>query len=240
MNIAICDDNPLELKIITDIVESFISRSTIPVHFKTFTDAKTMLCTAREELFTHYLLDIVMPGMNGICAAQEIRRFDADAKLIFLTNTSEYAYQSYRVKASDYLLKPVQSEELTSLLRQMQAIEEENIRACLSIQSGRSIIRIPFDHLSYLEVNQKQLYFYLSDGSVRRLTGSMAEFEGRLLSQPGFAKIHRSYIVNLLHISVLSPKGCVMFGGKCLPVSRLLYNDIQKQYMTYLFSNREG
>lgn len=239
MNIAICDDNPLELKKIADVVKSFASRSMLPVRFRTYTDAETMLSAAKEEFFTHYLLDVMMPGMDGISAAHEIRSFDTEAKLIFLTNSRDYAYQSYRVKAYDYLLKPIQSEELTALLKQSQA-QEESSQDCLSIQSGRCIFRIPFAKLSFLEVNQKHLYFFMTDGDVRQLPGSLSEFEDCLLSHPGFVKIHRSYIVNLQHVAALTPKGCIMFGGKDLPVSRFLYNDIQKKYMTYLFSEQEG
>ena len=239
MNIAICDDNPIELKKITDIVESYAVQNKGLVRFRAFSDADSLLSAAKKEVFTHYFLDIMMPKMNGISAAQEIRSFDADAKLIFLTSSKEYAYQSYRVKAYDYLLKPIQSEELVSLLRQMQT-QAESIQDCLTVQSGHGFIRIPFAHLSHLEVNQKQLYFYMADGGIRQLTGSMSVLEDRLLSQPGFAKIHRSYIVNLQHVSVLSPKGCIMFNGENLPISRLLYSSVQKQYMTYLFSDREG
>lgn len=238
MKIAICDDNFHELKKIVEVIESFASQSVLPVSLRTFTDAEAMLSAARKELFTHYFLDIMMPGMDGISAAHEIRSFDTDAKLIFLTSSTEYAYRSYRVKAYDYLLKPVQVEEMTRLLMQLQA-QEESIQDCLSIQSGRSIFRIPFARLSFLEVNQKHLYFFMTDGCVRQMPGAMSEFEEQLLSRPGFAKIHRSYIVNLQHVSSLSPKGCVMFGGKNLPVSRFLYNDIQKQYMNYLFDDRE-
>lgn len=238
MHIAICDDNPLELKRIAEIVESYASQCGQPVRWRTFTDAQTMLSAAKKEFFSHYLLDIVMPEMDGISAAKEIRSFDTDAKLVFLTSSGEYAYQSYRVKAYDYLLKPIRSEELTALLKEMQAHEEMS-RDCLSIQGGRSIFRIPFAQLSYLEVSQKHLYFYMADGCVRQIPGSMAEFEDRLLAYPGFVKIHRSYIVNLQHVSALTPKGCIMFGGGNLPVSRFLYNDIQKQYMAYLFSERE-
>jgi len=239
MHMAICDDNPLELKKITEIVEGFAARNELPVRLSTFADAETMLAAAHKEFFSHYLLDIMMPGMDGITAAQEIRSFDADAKLIFLTSSREYAYQSYRVKAYDYLLKPIRAEELTALLSQLLA-QEERLRDCLCIQNGRSIFRIPFAQLAFLEVNQKHVYFYLADGCVRQLPGSMAEFENRLLSYPGFVKLHRSYIVNLHHVSALTPKGCIMFGGHNLPVSRILYNDIQKKYMTYLFSEREG
>ena len=238
MNIAICDDNPLELKKIAAIVEGYAAQSKMPVRYRTFTHAEDMLTAAKEELFTLYLLDVMMPGLDGISAAQELRSFDVDAKLVFLTSSKEYAYQSYRVKAYDYLLKPVQAGELTALFRQLQA-QEENAQDYLYVQNGHSILRILIPQLSHLEVNQKHLYFYMNDGSVRQLMGSISAFEDKLLAHPCFAKIHRSYIVNLQHVSALSPKGCILFSGKNLPVSRLLYSDVQKQYMAYLFSGRE-
>jgi YesN/AraC family two-component response regulator len=63
----------------------------------------------------------MMPGMDGITAAQEIRSFDMDAKLLFLTSAQEDAYQSCRVKAYDYLLKPIKEEELGRILRNISA-----------------------------------------------------------------------------------------------------------------------
>lgn len=239
MYIAICDDHPLELKKITGIVADYAAGSRLPVRYRAFSHAEAMLAAAREEPFTHYFLDIMMPGLDGMAAAEEIRTFDTEARLIFLTGSRDYAYQSYRVRAYDYLLKPVQREKVFSLLRQLEALEEST-QDCLSIHSGRGLFRIPFARLSYLEINQKQLYFCMADGEVLRVTGSLADFEAQLLAHPGFVKIHRSYIVNLMHVSVLSGKGCRMFGGADLPVSRLLYHDVQTVYMGYLFAHRGG
>jgi len=179
-----------------------------------------------------------MPVMDGITAAQEIRSFDADAKIIFLTSFTEYAYQSYRVKAYDYLLKPVTDDALLPLLSQLNA-QESASQECICIQSGRSFYRIPFAKLSYLEINQKKLHFYLTDGQVRQIPGSMAEFENTLLVRPEFVKIHRSYIVNLRQVSAITPDGCIMFSGKNLPVSRLLYQRVQNRFMEHLFSAAE-
>ena len=67
----------------------------------------------------------------------------------------------------------------------------------------------------------------------------MAEYESLLLARPEFIKIHRSYIVNLGQVSSLSPGGCVMFSGKNLPVSRLLYHQVQSRFMAHLFRRQE-
>jgi len=236
MYIAICDDNQQELKRIAGIVEKHAG--SYPLRFQLFSNAEAMLKAAETEHFTHYFLDIMMPGMDGITAAQEIRSFDTDAQLVFLTSFKEYAYQSYRVRAYDYLLKPVQEDDLSDLLNRLQA-QEERAEDCLCIQNGRSIFRIPFSQLSHLEVYQKKLYFHTTDRQIRKISGSLAEYEKELLSRAEFIKIHRSYIVNLNQVSVLSPENCIMFSGVDLPISRLLYNQVRKKYMAHLFGETE-
>lgn len=239
MYIAVCDDNPQDLSHIASILKQYEASCSVSLRFQLFSDAENMLKAARNERFTHYFLDVSMPSMDGITAAQEIRSFDNDAVLVFLTSFKEYAYQSYRVKARDYLLKPIQSDHLLSLLAQFQS-QETALSECLCIQNGRSFFRIPFSQLSCLEINQKRLYFYLLDGQIRQIPGSMSEYEKTILFRREFLKIHRSYIVNLNHIVSLTPEGCVLFSGKNLPVSRLLYQQVQNSFMEHLFSREEG
>ena len=236
MFIAVCDDDARVRGQLADILDAYAAKNGLPLRYQLFENAEDMLRAAGTERFTHYFLDVMMPCMDGITAAQEIRAFDPDAKLVFLTSFSEYAYQSYRVRAYDYLLKPVQRETQTELLDRMRA-EEAEAEACIDVQNGRSIFRIPCARLACLEVNQKKLFFYLTEGQVRTIPGTIAGFEAELLARPEFVKIHRSYIVNLNQISELSPEGCILFSGKNLPVSRLLYPQVRKAYMAHLFGD---
>ena len=236
MVIAVCDDDARVRRQIADILDAYAAKCGMPLRRQLFENAEEMLRAAGAERFTHYFLDVMMPRMDGMTAAQEIRAFDPDAKLVFLTSFSEYAYQSYRVRAYDYLLKPVQKETLTELLDRMRA-EEAEAEACIDVQNGRSIFRIPCARLACLEVNQKKLFFYLTDGQVRTIPGTIAGIEEILLARPEFVKIHRSYIVNLNQISELSPEGCILFSGKNLPVSRLLYPQVRRASMAHLFGD---
>lgn len=72
---------------------------------------------------------------------------------------------------------------------------------------------------------------------MRTIPGTIAGFEAGLLTRPEFVKIHRSYIVNLNQIAELSPEGCILFSGKNLPVSRLLYPQVRRAYMAHLFGD---
>lgn len=236
MFIAVCDDDARVRGQLADILDAYAAKNGLPLRYQLFENAEDMLRAAGTERFTHYFLDVMMPCMDGITAAQEIRSFDPDAKLVFLTSFSEYAYQSYRVRAYDYLLKPVQMQTMTELLDRLRA-EEAEAEACIFVQNGRSIFRIPYNRLACLEVYQKKLFFHLTDGQVRTIPGTIAGFEAELLARPDFVKIHRSYIVNLNQISELSPEGCILFSGKNLPVSRLLYPQVRKAYMAHLFGD---
>ncbi len=237
MYIALCDDCAEERNRLVAALESYAALRGCSLRLCQFENAEDMLETARDSHFSHYFLDIVMPCMDGIRAAQEIRSFDPDAKIVFLTSFKEYAYQGFRVRASDYLLKPVDVGQLHGLMDTFR--EQEDCGEYLTIQRGNSLLRIPLSRLSHLEINQKKLYFHMTDGQLRQLPGVLAEFESELLARAEFVKIHRSYIVNLQQVSVLSPEGCIMFSGKNLPVSRLLYKQVRQAYMEYLFGRTE-
>ena len=238
MYIAICDDDPQLLEQLAAAIDEYASSRRLPLEYLLFDDAEAMLQSAAVRPFTHYFLDVMMPRMDGITAAQEIRSFDEHARLIFLSSFREYAYQAFRVRACDYLLKPVQPEELVAVLDRLEA-EELSAQAYIAIQNGRSIFRLPFNRLAYLEVCQKKLHFHLTDGQIRQIPGTISSVEAELLAQPDFIKIHRSYIVNLRHISSLSPEGCVLTSGDNLPISRLLYQQVRRQYIAYLFDDAE-
>lgn len=238
MYLAVCDDQATELNTLTNLLHLWQEERRTPLHFKTFRSAAALLDAAEKERFTLYLLDVMMPGTDGLAAAREIRSFDDTADIVFLTASPGFAYESYSVRALDYLLKPIRKELLFPLLDRL-ALKEQKPQDGLTLKCGSTLIRVPFSQLTYVEVNGKHLYFNLTDGSVREIVGTLHEYAPSLLSRPEFMRPHRSYIVNMLQAEELSPAGIHTFSGKHLPVSRLLYPQLQKDYMKLLFTQRE-
>ena len=238
MYIAVCDDQAEELESLLKLLRNWQTERNRTVRYKAFRSAAAMLDVAHKEAFTLYLLDVMMPGISGMEAAREIRTFDAAAEIVFLTSSPGFAYESYGVKAMEYLLKPISSKLLYPILDRLD-VREQRPQESLTLKSGGTLIRVPFSQLAFVEVNGKHLYFNLTDGQVREVSGSMKEYEAQLLARPEFARIHRSYIVNLLQVEELGAKGVITFSGKNLPVSRLLLPQLQKDYMQLLFTLRE-
>ena len=238
MHIAVCDDQAEELESLLTLLRVWQADRRAAVRWHSFRSAGELLDAARHERFTLYLLDVMMPGTDGMEAAREIRTFDAAADVVFLTSSPGFAYESYGVRALEYLLKPITARLLYPILDGLWQREQRPEEA-LTLKAGSTLIRVPFSQLSYVEVNGKHLYFNLTDGQVREVVGSLKDYEGPLLARPEFMRIHRSYIVNMLQIQELAPTGVLTFSGRNLPVSRLLYPQLQKDYLELLFE-QEG
>lgn len=237
MYLAVCDDKKEDLDTVLSLLDRWQTERDAPLHRMVFQSAVELVECARQEKFTLYLLDVMMPGMDGLEAAREIRRFDETAEIVFLSTSPGFAYESYGVRALNYLLKPVEREKLFALLDQL-CRREQAPQDALTLKTGTAIIRVPYAQISYAEVIGKHVYFHLVDGDVRDVPGSMKDFEPALLSRPEFMRIHRSYIVNMFQAEELSSAGLRTFRGENLPVSRLFYPQLQKDYMALLFEHR--
>lgn len=238
MYLAVCEDTKEDLDAVCTLLEAWRKEHDAALRSKVFQSAVEMLEAARRERFTCYLLDVMMPGLSGIEAAREIRGFDDTAQIVFLSSSPGFAYESYGVRAFHYLLKPAQKEGLFSLLEQLRLLEQKNADA-LTLRTGAAFLRLPYSQISYVEVIRKHLYFHLTDGNLNQIAGSLKDYEAALLGRPEFMRVHRSYIVNMFQVERLSSAGLRTFQGDELPISRLTYPQLQKDYMALLF-RQEG
>ena len=172
MYIAVCDDQAEELSALTALLDQWQAERHFPLRYHTFRSAAGMLDVAQRERFSLYLLDVMMPGIDGMDAAREIRTFDDAADIVFLTSSPGFAYESYGVRALEYLLKPISGGLLFPVLDKLM-LREQRPQDGLTLKAGATLVRVPFSRLSYVEVNGKHLYFHLADGTVREVAGSL-------------------------------------------------------------------
>ena len=155
MYIAACDDQIEELEKLTALLQAWQSDRRSDVRFQTFRSGGQLLDAARAERFTLYLLDVLMPGMTGMDAAREIRSFDAAADIIFLTTSPGFAYESYGVRAAEYLLKPINAKLLYPVLDKLY-LRDQKPQDGLTVKSNGMLVRLPFSQLSYTPIYLRQ------------------------------------------------------------------------------------
>lgn len=203
-----------------------------------FQNATELLASMDSRDYDLLLLDMLMPGVNGMQAAREIRESNSQMEIVFLTFSPEFAVESYSVRAHYYLLKPASEEKLFPILDRLMA-DFKRPEDALHIKTQTSVFSLPYGKIEYIEVSAKKLYFYLTDGSKREITGSLADFEQALLKRPGFMKVHRSYLVNLQWVQELRHGELVTASGRRVPVSRAAYPQVRTAYTHFLFSEAE-
>lgn len=238
MHIAVCDDNIDELSRISSLLEDYYRERKGSITYEVFHSAIELLEMMKVRQFDLLLLDILMPGVTGMDVAKELRRSDSEIPIIFLTSSREYAVESYRVSAEDYIMKPARKDEIFPILdRQLARFTQED--AYLTLKTGSGIIKLPFSQIVYVEVVNRSVQFILANGEMREAYGYLTDYESDLLSDPHFYKPHRSYVVNLRQVTELDKKGFTTIIGKTVPVSRDAFSKAKAAYMKYLLSPDE-
>lgn len=238
--IAFCDDEHSVLGELCKHMDKYQTERRELFEYRTFNSPIDLLTEIEKGVrYDILFLDVLMPGENGIEVAREIRQYDRNIKIIFLTSSSEFAVESYTVGAYYYQLKPVHKENFFKLMDSVLASCEKENTESLIIRCKNGIMRIELKHLEYCEVRHRTLFIHMTNGQVLESVGSMDELSKQLLLYRNFIRPHRSYLINLEHVRSLSYKAVTMNCQVEIPIPRGKYNDIKNEYLEYAFQSRK-
>jgi len=238
IKLAICDDNIEDLSNISAIINDYrdLHMGKNKIEYSIYNSAFDLI-TAMERGLKYDLifLDILMPLITGMDAAKEIRQFNKDVKIIFLTSSTEFAIDSYSVKAYYYVLKPISKEKLIKLLDMVISEIEIHTKRSFLIKSKTNMIRVYVNKLEFAEVIGRTILYHLTDGLVIESTGSMTELEKKLFSHSCFIKPHRSYIINMEFIDTLGRSEIKMQSFALVPIAKANYKSVKSAYIEFAF-----
>ena len=227
--------NPAELQKIRYTVEQLdLPNGELTVD--AFTSGDALLCDIKKRGgYDLLILDIFMPGMNGMELAKEIRANGDDCRIIFLTSSPDFAVESYRVKAYYYLLKPWSQADFASLIgTALHDLKEEN-GSCVIVKNRGRVTRLRFGVIEYIESDNHKVWFHLRGGSAVDCSGSLNDFQDTLLTDRRFVKCHKSFLVNMDFVSNITNKDFILTGNQTIPISRNIYRDMKSAYFDYFF-----
>ena len=232
MNIVICDDvndEALQLK-------KIISLSCSDADIRTFASAAEVLAFFRSGKKPDIcFLDIIMPEMDGILLAEEMRKEGYRGPIVFLTSANYYAAQSYSVSAFSYLLKPPNEKKVIAILEKAEKANKENDTLGIQVKTKQLKRLILHRDISHVEVINHRLYLRLTDGIEVEIWSSLSEIAPILMGEnhnghgSRFAQCHGSFVVNMDNISYIQGNAVIMKSGKNIPISKK-YADFKKLY----------
>lgn len=215
LKVAIVDDNDILRKNAEDVV-----RKTIPegqLELKTYTKGEGLLFDM-EENADIYILDVEMPGINGIELAKEIRKKDKSGEIIFLTAYAKYAVYGYESHAYSYILKDEMDSKLSAVLGQIYDEMCENRQKHYIIETSSRFEKIPMKEILYISKEEKNCIFMTREGEYRERT-SLGEVYQKL-SQEEFIYIDKGQIVNIPNIERIVQETIYMGEDIKLTISR--------------------
>ncbi|WP_417086687.1 LytR/AlgR family response regulator transcription factor [Lancefieldella rimae] len=148
-------------------------------------------------------LDISMPKTNGMQLAEALHKLKNPPQVVFVTAYSEYALDAFGVDATDYLMKPVETDRLAQALDKIvEHIKPLNLPVSVEripvVKSGSKVL-VPIDQIRFIEAKDDYSCIYTETDRFLS-TISLQKLEDRLVGH-GFFRIHRSYIVNLEYVA---------------------------------------
>lgn len=231
MNVAIVEDETEAAEALVRCLRRYEKESGEAFEIAVFSNAITFL-EGYRAVYDLVFMDIKMPYMDGMTAAEKLRETDGAVNLIFVTNLMQYAVQGYRVEAADFIVKPVDYCGLKlALVRVRDRLEKSgNSRSLLISVSGRKT-RILTDSILYVEVLRHDLTYHTQMG-IFRTYGSLSEAKKQLTLEDGFSCISSCYLVNMRYVREVDGRD-VRVGEEILQASFRMQKPFVRDFEEY-------
>ena len=241
IKIAFCDDDMEVLHQMNELLDRYRVERNEDITYAAFQSPFELLTEIEKGIRPDILfLDVVMPGQNGMDVAKEIRQYDTNMKIIFLTSSPEFAVESYSVGAYFYQLKPIWEESFFRLMASVLSECEKKKKNSLILRSKDGITRVNLQQLEYCEVLGRKLLFHLENGAVLEGAGSLDDLAGQLMQYSNFFRPHRSFLVNMEYIQNISSRSIKMVNDAEIPIPHGKCSEIKNTYMEYAFNGEQA
>jgi len=239
LDIAVCDDDPIQLALVAAYTSEFMQVHRHEATIRQFLHPDDLLNTGEKQRFHLYILDIVMPMINGIEVGKHIRTLDSEAQIIYATYEPSFALQSFATNPINYLLKPIDKQQFfNSLALAVSKLDltMENTFA-IKTQEGIRILRLS-DIICCEYTSHTVIYTLVGAKTVttRTIQGTFSEHTMRLLQDGRFVRPHVSYVLNMDHVESFTKNRFILRDGYSVPIVAKQYTEVRDIYMNYLMA----
>lgn len=230
IKIAIVDDEKIFRRMLRECVRLVVTQTVEEFSVTEFEDGGMFLETVKGgEKFDILLTDIQMQGMDGMELGHRVRRHCPEIYLVFITSFEEYAAESYRMEAYQYILKQDLDSRFPGILREIVGricAEEKEFRI---VRNGAETVKIYYRDIIYLYKSKgaKYVNYVTEDGIYRErisLEAAVKELDSRMFIPAG-----RGYVVNMRRILKIRQNVLYMEKGYEVQVSQAKLSEVKQQ-----------
>ncbi|MFD0705444.1 LytR/AlgR family response regulator transcription factor [Alloscardovia venturai] len=229
MRVAIIDDVQHELDVTCALVQAHDNSA----HMSTFSSGSDFLAQHLHSIpFDVILLDIEMPGLDGMETARKIREIDEEVIIVFTTRMAQYAVAGYEVDAASYLVKPISERSFALAWHKVIRILHSRKGASIAVDTTDGTVYLSTSEINYIEVRSHMSYYHTTHGVYRAWKSLSAVF--RDLKNFDFIEVSRFAIVNMAKVSRFdAAEGDIDIQGDMVHVSRSKKHDVAQSLLDF-------
>lgn len=232
IKIALCDDDARALPVIAGAAESAFLSKGIQTEIVTFLSGAVLLEEMKNTHFNLLLLDIEMPGMDGIAIGKKLREGDDTTKIVFVSEAETRVFESFSVQPLGFVRKSNFLNDIAAVVElYIKTIEKENEDDYLELTTRNGILGMRTKKICYIEGSRNYQFLYAEDKKEPiELKMTMEKLE-EITDKFGFIRIHKGYLVNYRFIQHVSASEVTLSDGKKLPIGRSKAPEVKKKYL---------
>lgn len=229
-HIAICDDEKSFVAYMNELVTRYAAETGQEIKISLYYDGMELI-ERYDSSIDLIFLDIQMKLVDGLRAAERIRRMDEKVGIIFLTTLTQYGLEGYKYQAFNYIIKPIKYVRLKAELDQWMKKHQKEENPAIAVANDTGKYRVFLKSLRYLETYKRNLLLHTEQEEIICYK-SMKEMERELAGQ-GFVRCHTSYIVNLFYVKGVKKLEIELVSGEKVPISQPKRKEFMEKLADY-------
>ena len=233
MRILICDDDTLIIEQLQKYIESYFESNHLKCpELVSFTSGESLLADKNEKDIV--FLDIEMPGMNGIYIGNVLKERNKNIIIFVVTSYSEYLDEAMRFHVFRYLSKPLEKQRLFRNLKDALAVYH-TLSQKIALETKEETLTLPVNDIILIETQGRKIIVHTSKKDYESIHSIQYWIE--ILPKNCFIQSHRSFIVNLKHVSNFNHDIIYLEDGQFTAyLTKRKYTDFKNAYLLYLES----
>lgn len=231
IKIAVVDDEDIIIQQMKESIEKFFKSRTYQYELFTFCDGKDLLLN--KDSYDIIFLDIEMKTIDGIDTAIQIRNYDMNVPIVYITSFSKYWRSAYQVHAFDFIEKPIYYDKIATVLNDFIQMCSEKVSKSINLKTEQGTILQSTNEIYYFLIDRNKIctaYTLRKNYVVKENLNAIYE----KLDKVQFYSPHRCCIVNLKYVDYISDFDIIMKNGEFVPMAQKRKKEFFEALHNYL------
>ena len=236
LKVAICDDEPRAITIISASVESVFHDLGEDISLETFLSPDELMQRLQNRAFDLIFLDISMPKKDGIALGKDLQQYGSTAELVFVSSRMDRMFDTFAVRPFGFVRKSHFLEDLDEVIHRFveHKTQKEDTRQIAQFKDGQGVVSIDVSKVTYIECVRNTQILHFSDSTEEHRLYSRMETLETDLRQYGFIRIHKGYLASSKYIRRFDSKTVTLTTGEELPIGRSRHHEAMDEYLKYI------